>query len=90
MSYSWNFGDGSGGTGAQPGHTYTAPGSYSVMLTVTDQDGHTAGTSQMVTVGYPPSASFSFSPSNPVVGSTYVYPRPAGTSALFVTTFEIG
>ena len=36
LSFAWNFGDGSLGTGATPSHTYTSPGTYIVSLTVTD------------------------------------------------------
>jgi PKD domain len=33
-SWSWDFGDGSFGSGMNPVHTYTAPGTYTVKLTV--------------------------------------------------------
>ena len=36
----WNFGDGSTGTGANPVHTYTVPGVYSVMQTVISSIGN--------------------------------------------------
>ena len=36
LTYSWNFGDGSSGSGATPSHTYTSPGNYLVSLTVCD------------------------------------------------------
>src|SRR5207249_716760 len=39
LTYAWNFGDGSTGTGAQPSHTYAATGTYTVTLTVTDARG---------------------------------------------------
>jgi len=36
ITFAWNFGDGSLGTGATPSHTYAAAGTYFVNLTVTD------------------------------------------------------
>ncbi len=51
VSYAWDFGDGVEGTGATPSHTYTAAGSYSVMLTVTDDGGNMATDSTTVTIG---------------------------------------
>jgi PKD repeat protein len=38
--YSWDFGDGTGG-GMMPSHTFTSAGTYSVILTVTDDEGAT-------------------------------------------------
>lgn len=37
--YSWDFGDGSGARGVLAAHTFAAPGSYDVTLTVTDDAG---------------------------------------------------
>ncbi|MEV6012241.1 S8 family serine peptidase [Streptomyces sp. NPDC051976] len=48
LSYAWDFGDGSTGTGAQPSHTYAAYGQYHVKLTVTDSSGATSGNSTYV------------------------------------------
>ena len=50
-SYSWNFGDGSAaGTGKTTSHSYTAAGTYSVVLTVTDNQGATGTVTHAVTV----------------------------------------
>jgi len=49
-SYAWTFGDGGTGTGATPNHTYAAGGTYTVGLTVTDNQGATGFTSHGVTV----------------------------------------
>jgi PKD repeat protein len=38
-SYSWDFGDGTTGSGAKPSHAYTKPGVYEALLTVTDDGG---------------------------------------------------
>ncbi len=38
-SRSWDFGDGGTSSQANPSHTYAAAGSYTVTLTVTDNDG---------------------------------------------------
>ncbi|MCA9739530.1 MAG: PKD domain-containing protein, partial [Gemmatimonadetes bacterium] len=50
VSYAWNFGDGAAGTGPQPSHSYTAPGTYTVILAVTDNDGARATDQATVTI----------------------------------------
>ncbi len=41
ISYAWDFGDGSSSAGSVVSHTYTSPGTYTVSLTVTDNNGAT-------------------------------------------------
>jgi len=49
-TYSWNFGDGSTGSGQNPSHTYVNTGSYTAVLTVTDATGATATNSASVSI----------------------------------------
>jgi PKD repeat protein len=51
VDYDWDFGDGTGGTGAQVSHTYTAPGLYFPELTVKDNGNATAARNAPVLVG---------------------------------------
>lgn len=46
--YFWDFGDGTTGTGVTATHTYASNGSYTVFLTVTDDDGLTDDTSRTI------------------------------------------
>jgi PKD repeat protein len=50
VSYEWDFGDGETETGMTATHTYAADGTYTIMLTVTDNDGLIGTTSEPVTV----------------------------------------
>jgi PKD repeat protein len=42
VEWSWDFGDGTTGSGSSPAHAYTQAGDYTVILTVTDEDGLTS------------------------------------------------
>ncbi|WP_448563403.1 collagenase [Thalassotalea ganghwensis] len=49
-SYLWNFGDGSTSSQANPTHSYNTSGSYTVSLTVTDNEGLTNSTTTTATI----------------------------------------
>jgi DNA/RNA endonuclease G (NUC1) len=50
LTYAWDFGDGSTGSGISPTHTYVQDGAYTVTLTVTDVLGLFSTTSTTTTV----------------------------------------
>ncbi|WDE02157.1 pre-peptidase C-terminal domain-containing protein [Thalassomonas actiniarum] len=51
--YAWSFGDNGNGSGTNPSHTYGAYGSYTVTLTVTDNDGQQDAVSKTVALADP-------------------------------------
>lgn len=61
VEWNWSFGDGEISGATNPSHEYDADGTYTVELTVTDDEGTTASTSREVTVtstNNPPTANF--------------------------------
>ncbi|WP_203723536.1 PQQ-dependent sugar dehydrogenase [Actinoplanes teichomyceticus] len=51
LTYSWNFGDGTTSTSANPAKTFTSNGTYNVTLTVTDAQGATGSAGVQIGVG---------------------------------------
>ncbi len=83
MSFSWNFGDGGTGTGPSATHDYSSPGTYVVTLTISDAYGRAASTSQTLNVGagVNPTASFTFSPTDPLPGTVVNFNAAASRAA---------
>jgi len=91
--YSWNFGDGSTGSGKVLTHTFiaAATSNFTVTLTVTDDDGAKGTTTAVITVIVPevvatdgPTASFVIS--DPVL--VYHSDNPTSSPSLFEVTFD--
>ena len=93
-SYSWTFGDGGTSTAANPSHSYTAAGTYSVGLRVTDNQGaQSTITTKSVTVTVPnqaPTANFTFSCSGLGCNFTSTSSDPDGSISAYSWTFGDG
>ncbi len=93
-SRSWNFGDGSSSSAANPSKTYASAGSYTVGLTVTDNAGASHSVSKTVTVTAPPSGGGTLTKGVAVNGLSassgnalnYTLAVPAGASNLVIST----
>jgi PKD repeat protein len=70
VSYAWDFGDNTSGSGVTPTHAYTTPAAYTVTLTVTDNAGQQGFATQTITVQNDvPTAAFTVTPSSPTAPS---------------------
>lgn len=78
VTYSWNFGDGSGAEGRTPSHAYTGPGTYGVSVTVRGADG-SYGRSGDVLIQVGPAPTPTAGPS-PGTGTTPTKGPPTGPS----------
>ena len=95
VRYEWNFGDGTTRTGASLSKVYSVAGTFNVVLTVTDEVGQTAQAVQPVSVGASPAtASFTFSPTNPRVGTALNFnasgSKGEGTNSITSYAWDFG
>lgn len=90
VKYSWCFGDGECGLGMTETHTYDAPGTYNVTLTVTDSAGQRDTTSRMITVsgGREPTAHLECTPSVLVAGETVSCDASGSSDDGSIATYE--
>jgi PKD repeat protein len=86
-SYTWDFGDGTSGTGILIQHTFTSTGVQTVTLTVGGPGGTSGSTSQsfVVSAPAPPVASFSVTPASPTAGANAVFSAAGSTVGVGVT-----
>ncbi len=84
-SYQWQFGDGTTGTGVSVNKQYTAAGTYTVQLTVTDNAGaaSVASVNLVVTLATAPQISYTKTVSATVANGTVTAVSIAGVSVPF-------
>ena len=80
-SYSWNFGDGNSSTQSAPTHTYTADGTYTVVLSATNACG-TVTSSASVTIATPPTANFNVTQTSGCVPFTVQFNNTSSSNSI--------
>jgi PKD repeat protein len=81
VSYGWDFGDGTSGTGEKTTHAYASKGNYNVILTVTDDNNAVDSAQTMVSVemgNQPPTADTS-GPYKATVGESLAFDGTASS-----------
>src|SRR5207237_313493 len=83
LNYAWTFGDGASASGRIVTHAFTQIGTFTVTLTVTNERGLSASTTQTVTVATSPlpTGDWVFSPTTPAAGDTVVFNATAVRAA---------
>ena len=86
-SYSWNFGDNNSGSGSQTTHTFTTPGTFNTILTVTSTNGSTSQQSVTVNVLDAPLADFTTNPVSLTGDIPFTVSYDASSSTGNITSF---
>jgi PKD repeat protein len=94
-AWSWDFGDGSYSQLQNPTHLYSDEGTYTVSLTVTDNDGvNTTSTLVVMVSNVAPTADFIFTPEHPtildIIQFTDLSSDPDGSIANWIWDFGDG
>ena len=73
VSYAWEFGDSTTGTGVLITHAYANPGVFTVNLTVVDNQTLSSKATHQVTVNAPPRAAYQFAPAAIYIGVSVTF-----------------
>src|SRR3989454_513881 len=95
VSYTWEFGDSTGGTGVVATHAYANPGVFTVNLSVIDNQALSSSATHQVTVNARPHAAFQFAPTTVYVGISVTFDAststdPDGSIASYAWSFGDG
>jgi PKD repeat protein len=88
VAYKWQFGDGSIATGMVVTHRYDRAGSYSVQLTVTDEDNMSSASTSSLFVVTVPTVGFTFAPGSPTINATVTFTATGSLDASGVLTYN--
>ena len=89
--YRWDFGDGGISSNAEPRYAYSAPGQYTVALTITTACGTTSVTEEdLITVSAEPTAAFSASPLVVCAGQPVTFVDESVGKDVTVVTWRFG
>jgi PKD repeat protein len=92
-TYTWDFGDGTTGTGTSVTHRYTRGGTFAITLRVTSDAGLTATTSRQVTISTTlpaGSANFVFSPTDPHTDDVVFFNASSSTLSNGTYSWDFG
>jgi PKD repeat protein len=90
VAWAWDFGDGRTSSEQNPSHKYAKRGTYTVRLTVTDNDGLTGTATKEITVGKPqPTVSVHCYPNPASSQTTFKYSLPQGTARANLYIFDV-
>ena len=96
VSYSWNFGDGSSGSGRTTSHVFSKQQTYLITLTVSNDAGLSASSTQSLSVGAGtnPTPAFVFSPTAPTPAQAVFFDastsKPGGSHRLVRYVWNFG
>ena len=91
FGYTWNFGDGASASGYTANHAYTAPGSYTGNLTVSDASGGSSTANFEAVVNPLPAVTVAAGPTPAAAGTpTAFYGNVSGGTAPFTYSWTFG